>query len=103
MVRTVGAGSASFPLRFAEMFSTFVPGVARRSQLSLDRLRRKAEIITGIEDWGPASVFLGGQARLIDAINSDANLSLLGRRLAEDDLIGWMSGFLRLRRHPPPS
>lgn len=101
MVRTVDAGSASLPLRFAEMLSTLVPGLGRRSPLSLEQLRRRAEKITGIADWGPPSVYLEGQARLIDAINSEANLSPLGRRFAEDDLVGWLSGFLRLRRHPP--
>jgi hypothetical protein len=69
-----------------------------RTSICLERVRRTAELATGLDTWGEASVFLEGQARLVEAINGEARLSALGVAVVRQHLLSWSKSYLRFRR-----
>lgn len=75
----------------------------RPLELSVEGLLRRAERNTGLADFG-GDEFRQPLARLIDSLENEANLSLLGRLVVRGDLLRTLENRLGLvdllRRHP---
>ncbi len=71
--------------------------------LSLDGLLRKARVNAGLDDFG-GDEFREPLALLLDGLEKEADLSLMGRVVARSDLLRTLENRLRLvdtfRRHP---
>ena len=101
---TASGHSLPLPVRLMNLAGRAARGVGLRPiDLDVEGLLEKARRNTGLVDFG-GNEFLEPLGLLIESLETEANLSLLGRVVARGDLLRTLENRLRLvdvvRKHP---